>query len=156
MLGFLRTGLSEEEIREFGRVYEQENTARATASVFPATLTERTIDQGYEFADLARDVPALRGESGTQPNLNVVALDHLEDGADPDSPEFVAALGNYGYDVTLVTASDHHDTAGEEPETAATRETVVMELRNFRCIRESSEWSGSDEIYFSTAASSDG
>ncbi|MYS80778.1 hypothetical protein [Embleya scabrispora] len=161
MLEFLRVMVPEEEIREFGRVYAQEHAARATGSVLPATLTERAIEDGYEFADLVEDVPALRAESGTQPNLNVVDLDRPEEGAAADDAGFVAGLGEYGYGVTLVTASDHHDdepapAAGEGgPGTAGALDRVLVELKYFKCYRESDEWSGSDEIYFCTAASSD-
>ncbi|MCZ1008419.1 hypothetical protein [Streptomyces lydicus] len=160
MLEFLRVMLPEEEIRGFGRVYAQEHSARATGSVLPATLTERAIEDGYDFADLVKDVPALRAESGTQPNLNVVDLDRLEEAA-ADDAGFVEALGDFGYGVTLVTASDHHDdepapAGGEgEPETAGALDKVLVELKYFKCYRESDEWSGSDEVYFCTAASSD-
>ncbi|MER6392796.1 hypothetical protein ABT236_30575 [Streptomyces sp. NPDC001523] len=150
MLSFLRVMASEEEVREFGRVYREEEASARSARVLPGVLTARGMDEGYAFADLVKDMPDLRAEMAAQSNLNLVDLDRLPEGAPLDSPEFVQALADYGTGVTVVTASDHRP---DDAEVAAISE-VGVDLNYFKCYRESGEV-GRDEIYWALAGSSD-
>ncbi|MFD8867068.1 hypothetical protein ACFV1F_22380 [Streptomyces sp. NPDC059590] len=151
MLSLLRRVASEEEVREFGRVFKEEESSARAARVFPAVLTARGVEEGYAFADLVADLPALREQIAGQPNLNLVDLDRLPEGAPQDSPEFVQGLADYGHGVTVITASDHRDAGGGE---AAALSNVKVELKYFKCYRESNEV-GRDELYWALMAASD-
>lgn len=150
MVACLRVLLSEEEVREFGRVYQQEQSARPS-QMFPASLTTRGIDEGYALADLVEDLPGLRGEVMAQPNMSLVDLDRRPGGGSLDSAEFVEGLGAYGHGVTVVTASDRLSGV----KTAGTMlEDVAVELDRFQCYRKSGELDR-DEIYWALSGSSD-
>ncbi|MCX4751187.1 hypothetical protein OG455_37755 [Kitasatospora sp. NBC_01287] len=152
MLAFLRVVLSEDEVREFGRVWREPESVEHASALFPDTLTTRGIDQGYALADLAKDLPGLRADMPDQPNVNVVDLASFDREAEVSSREFAAAAAAYGYGLTLVTDST---AAARERAAAPQPENVLVELKSFRCNQLSDEWSASDEIYWSTAAAAD-
>ncbi|MCX5203426.1 hypothetical protein OG897_18485 [Streptomyces sp. NBC_00237] len=149
MVKFLRPLASEEEIRELGRVFADEQSSHALG-MFPDVLTSRGMEQGYAFEDLVKDLPALRADVAAQPNLSLVDLDRLDEGAPLDSPEFIEGMSAYGHGVTVVTASDHHPDA----RATAKPEQVLVELKAYSCQRESNEL-GDDELYWAHSASSD-
>ncbi|MEU7062902.1 hypothetical protein [Streptomyces sp. NPDC046161] len=149
MVSFLRTMMSEEEVRAFGRVYQEEQVA-GPSPLFPAALADRDIERGYAFEDLVEDLPGLRGQVMAQPNMGLVDLDRLPEGADLDSAEFAESLAAYGHAVTVVTASSRLTDVG----TASTTENVAIALDRFRCTRASQEPSR-DEIYWALSAASD-
>ncbi|WP_330317438.1 hypothetical protein OG301_17875 [Streptomyces platensis] len=147
MVSFLRVLLSEEEICEFGRAYRKEGAA---SRMFPSALTSRDLADGYAFEDLVADLPGMRGQVMAQPNMSLLDLDRLPEDGSLDSPEFVKALGDYGHGFTMVTASDHRPDAAR----ASAPERVDVELKYFKCYRQSGEW-GRDEIYWALSAASD-
>ncbi|MFF9089874.1 hypothetical protein ACF1BE_26320 [Streptomyces sp. NPDC014991] len=61
MVSLLRVVASEEEVREFGRVFREEQ-ALGASSLFPAALSQRGLEEGYALADLAGDLPGVREE----------------------------------------------------------------------------------------------
>ncbi|WP_405656331.1 hypothetical protein [Streptomyces sp. RK9] len=150
MLSLLRKVASEEEVREFGRVFKEEERSARAAQVFPTVLTSRSVEEGYAFADLVHDLPELRQQIAEQPNLNLVDLDRLPEGAPQDSPEFVQGVADYGHGVTVITASDHRADDAE----ASALSNVKIDLKFFKCHRESNEV-GRDEIYWALSSASD-
>ncbi|QCX82247.1 hypothetical protein C9F11_44470 (plasmid) [Streptomyces sp. YIM 121038] len=146
--------LSEEEVCDFGRVYQEEAATRSR--LLPDTLAARPVSEGYSIEDLIRDLPAVREEIAAQANVNMVDLDSLppvgEDSAPaaPDSEEFQQGMAAYGYGATLVTAAGHQSVAQDKPPLQ-----VDMTLPRFYCRTESHELSGSNEIYWALAAGAD-
>ncbi|GLW53715.1 MULTISPECIES: hypothetical protein [Streptomycetaceae] len=152
MLAPLRLLLSEEEVRDFGRVYREENTARSTAAVFPEVLTGRAVEQGYAVADLVKDLPALREEILAQANVNLVDLDAPAAGEETwDSAQFIEGQAAYGYGATFVTASKTTVPPAEEPGVNASF-IARVDMHSFYCEDESNEASASDEIYWATSS----
>ncbi|MFI1259014.1 hypothetical protein ACH4U6_35315 [Streptomyces netropsis] len=100
--------LSQEEIRELGRVYAEEGTARQTTEMFPQVLAGRKLDEGYSLADLLEDLPTMASVS-TQPNVHVV--DIASNAEALDSEEFSQILNDAGYGVTVLTSSEQTDQA---------------------------------------------
>ncbi|MFI1676308.1 hypothetical protein [Streptomyces sp. NPDC020607] len=154
LVGPLQRLLSEEELRDFGRVYEEESAGRV--HVFPDSLASRPVEEGYSAADLFADVPRLHEEVAAQPNVNVVDLDApgmaAADGAGVavDSQEFAQGLADYGYGATFVTASAHR---------VDIQNRQLMQVRlvmdKFYTSAGSDEWSD-DEIYWATSSGADG
>ncbi|MEU5090419.1 hypothetical protein [Streptomyces sp. NPDC021356] len=149
MVSLLRVVASEEEVREFGRVFREEQ-ALGASSLFPAALSERALEEGYTLADLAGDLPGVREEVMAQPNLSLVDLDRVPEGAGLDSAEFTEGVGAYGHGVTVVTASDHR----AEAQSHSPLTNVTIELDRFKCYEASGEI-GHDELYWALAATSD-
>ncbi|MER6914614.1 hypothetical protein ABT354_23315 [Streptomyces sp. NPDC000594] len=148
--------LSEEEVGDFGRVYQEEAATRS--QLLPETLAARPVSEGYSVEDLVRDLPGLREEIAAQANVSTVDLAALppagEDGAPaaPDSEEFQQGMAAYGYGATVVTASGppSAEAAQERPPLQ-----VDMTLPRFFCRHRSWEVSGSNEIYWALAAGAD-
>ncbi|MFI1255354.1 hypothetical protein ACH4U6_16445 [Streptomyces netropsis] len=148
----LRVGLSEEEVCEFGRVYQEEAVTRGACRLFPESLTTRPLADGYAIEDLAKDLPVVAPEVLAQPNVSVVNLDRLQDGEPFDTPEFLAGLADYGHGITVVTADSREEILeGQDPAPFHAK----LEMSRFTCTDESNEWSESDEIYWSSAAAAD-
>ncbi|MFD5512609.1 RICIN domain-containing protein [Streptomyces sp. NPDC127051] len=139
----------DEELREFGQVYSEEAAGRS--HLFPDCLSARPVSEGYSEADLLRDLPSLAGEIAAQRNVRVVDLDAVDGKGGPGfrtDEEFEGAA--HGWGATVMTAS------GQEPEAAnAPAVYARMSLTKFSCLRESNEWSGSDEFYWAVCAAAD-
>ncbi|MCZ1008415.1 glycoside hydrolase [Streptomyces lydicus] len=146
----MRGLFSDEEVCDFGRVYQEEAALRP--QLFPDSLAKRPVEEGYASEDLARDLPLLRAEVAAQPNVSVVDLDAPTaegQGGTLDSEEFMGGVDAYGHGATMVTASGHQATQSLVSMQAALR------LHRFYTTSETDEWSGSDEIYWVTAAGAD-
>lgn len=145
MLAPLRLLMSEDDVRDFGRVYREETAARSTAAVLPQTLTSRTVADGYAMEDLVKDLPALREEILGQDNVSVVDLSTATLQNDTyDSAQFIAGQAAYGYGATLVTASAPPE---EQPGVNASFMARV-DMHAFYCEDESNEATVDDEIYW--------
>ncbi|MEV6421636.1 hypothetical protein [Streptomyces sp. NPDC051662] len=154
MLGPVRDLLSDDEVRDFGRVYREEASAPQAHQVFPDSLIGRPVAQGYSLADLLADLPAVYEDVKAQPNVNVIDLDAPEGGSAHgdagESEAFHRGLADSGYGSTLVTASAHGaPVSGRWP--LQTRLT----LSKFFCAKRSTELSGEDEIYWGLSAGAD-
>ncbi|MYV97642.1 hypothetical protein [Streptomyces sp. SID3343] len=146
----LRELFSDEEVRDFGRVYTEAASTRAT--VFPAALAERTIDRGYELEDLWRDLAAVAGEVAAQPNVNVHDLDVppvVDEEGRSESEEFLQGAASYGFGATVVTASGAERAAPDAAPVVAR-----LSFDRFYVKRGSNEWSD-DEIFWATGAAAD-
>ncbi|MFC0843352.1 hypothetical protein ACFH04_06315 [Streptomyces noboritoensis] len=153
----LRLLLSEEEVRDFGRLYREETAARSTAAVLPDSLAARSTAEGYAIEDLLKDLPLLREETLAQANVSVVDLDTAAPSEQDtwDTEEFNAGQAAYGYGATVVTASAAPalPAADEgDPEVSASF-LARVDLYAFLCERESNEWSVDDEIYWGLSSS---
>lgn len=148
LLGPVTDLLSQEEIRDFGRVFTEETAARA--QVFPASVASRPVEQGYTLQDLIADLPSVREEILAQPNVNVTDLDGPEGEGGAEGEEFAGAMEAYGYGATVVTAS------GREPGAQAAPKVMAKLWLDRSRMDEWSDEIGDEEIYWSTAAAADG
>ncbi|GGU48768.1 hypothetical protein [Streptomyces violascens] len=143
--------LEPDEILDFGRVFAQESEAGHTRQVLPEVLTARGITEGYSEADLSKDLAALGDEVRAEANLNVVDVDGARqpDGS-WDSAEFVEAMADYGFAVTLMVSSR------QEPALASQlpRVNARLDFARFYCVRDTPE-STKDEIYWAYGAAND-
>ncbi|MGW0538626.1 hypothetical protein [Streptomyces sp. NPDC003032] len=150
LVGPLLRLLSQEEVGDFGRIYQEESATRA--KIFPDALASRPLEQGYAVKDLIEDLPALGEEIAAQANVSIVDLDTPAGGEDGswDSKEFCQGMGAYGYGATVVTASGHQAPSADKPALQ-----VDMTHPRFKCDRESHEFSGSNEVYWALSAGAD-
>ncbi|MFD7972679.1 hypothetical protein [Streptomyces clavifer] len=147
LLGSLRELLSDEEVRDFGRVYQEEEASRA--KVLPDTFIGRPLEEGYTLQDVFAQLPGLHEEISAQPNVRLLDLDS-PDGGTEDSDAFLRARADYGFGATVVTAS------GQDAEAQSAGPVAVkVWLDRFHMQSGSSEI-GSEEIYWATAAGADG
>jgi len=155
LVGPLCRLFSQEEVADFGRVYQEEAASRSR--LFPDSLAARPVTEGYTVTDLVRDLPLLHAEIAAQPNVAVIDLDAptaatgKSEGGTLDSEEFMRGVDAYGWGATVVTASGHR--AGAQ---SVQPMQVALKLDRFYVHEETDEWSGSDEYYWVTAASADG
>ncbi|MFI6475987.1 hypothetical protein ACIBL5_37860 [Streptomyces sp. NPDC050516] len=145
LVNALRALMPEEEICEFGRVSREKTALDTAPELFPDSLAARPLEQGYSLADLATDLPRVTEEVLAQPNVSVVDLDHLAEGASLDTPEFIEAMAAYDGGITVVTASEELATA------AATPLQARIDLHAFTSNKGSNEV-GADEIYWGISA----
>ncbi|MFD3329591.1 hypothetical protein [Streptomyces sp. NPDC058701] len=161
LLGSLRDGLGEEEVREWGRVYRESVTARGTLVGVPGAITSRPVSAGYSFADLAEDLPAVTAEWRAQSNWSAVDHKALAAGEDFDSPEFIEGMREWGFAVTLPAylAVPGDGQASQEPpgEDEAAAYGFRLEYENFHVHRQVGDgWpSTGDEIRWLSGGRSD-
>ncbi|MFE7516455.1 hypothetical protein ACFU8I_35280 [Streptomyces sp. NPDC057540] len=161
LLGGLRGALGDEEVKEWGRVYRESVTARGSLTGVPMVITGRPVSQGYGLEDLEEDLPAVTAEWRAQSNWS--ALDHkaLAAGEDFDSPEFIEAMGEWGWAVTLPAhlVASGADGAGQEgrEEIDAAAYRFRLSFENFHVHRTVGDgWPGTgDEIRWISAGQSD-
>ncbi|MER6392767.1 hypothetical protein ABT236_30420 [Streptomyces sp. NPDC001523] len=130
LLGTLRETLGEEEVKEWGRVYRESVSARGVVTGVPEGISARLVSQGYGFADLAEDLPAVTAEWTAQSNWSAVAPQALAAGEDFDSPEFIEGMSQWGWGVTVPADLAARAPGVETPEPP--REDELTALYNFR------------------------
>ncbi|MCZ1005475.1 hypothetical protein [Streptomyces lydicus] len=151
LAGPVRELLSEEEVRDFGRVYAEEEAARS--KVFPDVFVGRPLPQGYTLDNLVEDLPALREEILAQPNVKVIDLDAPGGEGGAESEEFARATAAYGYGATVITSSAHAQTA--QSAQAVPKVMAKVWLDRFH-MHTGSDEIGDEEIYWATAGAADG
>ncbi|WP_331738944.1 hypothetical protein [Streptomyces sp. NBC_01276] len=147
LLAPVRELVPDEEVRDFGRLYQEEQASRA--KVFPDTFSARPLEAGYTLEDVFAELPGVYEEIAAQPNVNVVDLDTRADDA-RDSKEFTEGMAAYGYGATVVTSS-----AQEPAPQSAKPVRVKVWLDKFHMYSGSDEF-GSEEIYWAMASGADG
>lgn len=148
LLTAMGTVLDGEEITAFGRVYQEEGSARGVRELFPEVIASRPLTEGLSFEELVKDLPALGQEIAAQPNASLVRLDDLVPEDPIDTPEFIEAMGYYGSGITVVRGAPDAATASVSPA------RVSLAFTDFRCVKPSGEL-GNDEIYWTSSAGSD-
>ncbi|MCM9077373.1 hypothetical protein OG304_38350 [Streptomyces sp. NBC_00160] len=163
LLGVLRESLGDEEVGEWGRVYRESVSARGAALTgVPGVITGRSVSEGYGFADLAEDMPAVTAEWSAQSNWSAVAPESLAAGEAFDSPEFTEGMREWGWAVT-VPADLTAQSAGDEPQEPQENDEraglyrVRLDYENFHVHREVGDgWPGTrDEIRWISGGQSD-
>ncbi|MGW2426668.1 hypothetical protein ACWC0C_47300 [Streptomyces sp. NPDC001709] len=152
LVGALEEALSEDEVREFGRVYREEASVANSGRLFPDSLVARPVSEGYATEDLAKDLEVLGEETVAQDNVRVIDLDDpafRRPGGGVEPEGFVRALSEHGYGATVVTASQTRATTSGRPL------PVRLKPTKFYCERESTELTPDDEIYWCLSAGAD-
>ncbi|MCX5450235.1 PLL family lectin [Streptomyces nigrescens] len=138
--------VSVEEVAEYGKLFKD---APGTAEFFPAGVERIPLERSYSLADYAADQEVLVRDALAQPNVNTIDLSSLPEG-EPldslDSEEFIAAMGEHGSALTLVTAPR----SAEETMPA----TFTLKPHKFMSVDGSDEI-GADEFYWAAGAGSD-
>ncbi|MFE1877939.1 hypothetical protein ACFW9N_45080 [Streptomyces sp. NPDC059496] len=101
LLGTPREMLGDEEVGEWGRAYREAVSARGMLMGVPVTISGRPVSEGYGFADLAEDLPAVTAEWTAQSNWPAVNSEALAAGEAFDSPEFIEGMREWGWEVTV-------------------------------------------------------
>ncbi|NUL02914.1 hypothetical protein HRW07_06590 [Streptomyces lunaelactis] len=141
--------LAEEEVAEFGRIYQEEASASAVAELFPDFLAGRSLTEGFSAEELVADFPRIGAEIAAQPNASLVRVDKLAPDEPVDTEEFIEALATYGGGITVVVGAE-----AEAPGTDSAPADIALLFRDFWCKRRSGEL-GKDEIYWTSSAGSD-
>lgn len=125
--------------------------ARAGASVFPSSVARLAVDASYTGGDLKTDLRELGMRVIEQPNCSIVRVADLAAGGQVDSPEFIAAMQEYGSGLTVI-----RDTRSQTTPTASPMK-VNVRLSGFYCEQSTgdSHFGRSDEIYWMVASGSD-
>ncbi|WP_433854588.1 hypothetical protein [Streptomyces kronopolitis] len=129
----------EEQVAEFGRIYQEPASRTGITSLFPDVVAERSLELGLDAEDVAAWLPSVQAEIAALSNARQVSVEELDQGVLTGEEE-----------VVVVTAPA---TAGTEFEIDAINEVRVRFVK-FRCDRRSTEL-GSDEIYWGTGAASE-
>ncbi|WP_371250608.1 hypothetical protein [Nonomuraea sp. AD125B] len=151
LVGAMGTVLAQEEIAEFGRIYQEETSPTTARELFPDTITGRPLTKGLSIEELVTDFPRIGAEIAAQPNASLVRLDELAPDAPLDTEEFVQALATHGGGITVVVGPQEQAPRGIDGADAI---YVKLSFRDFWCKRRSSEL-GKDEIYWTSSAGSD-
>ncbi|WP_329448224.1 hypothetical protein OG906_42475 (plasmid) [Streptomyces sp. NBC_01426] len=151
LVGAMGEVLAEEEVTEFGRIYQEQASTAGARELFPDTIAGRALSQGFTVEELVGDFDRIGAEIAAQPNASLVRLDQLAFDAPLDSDEFIEALGTYGGGITVVTGPQDNTPRGVD---GADAPVVAMSFRSFTCRRASNE-AGKDEIYWTSSAGSD-
>ncbi|MGW1788041.1 hypothetical protein ACWCO0_14525 [Streptomyces tubercidicus] len=90
MLDAVGSVLSEEETREWGRVYREVADGGATMAVVPQAFANRPVSEGYSVADLRNDLPDIVAEARAAGNTQIV--DPRRPDRNTDDPAFLEAM----------------------------------------------------------------
>ncbi|MFD6619881.1 hypothetical protein ACFWFB_32080, partial [Streptomyces albidoflavus] len=102
LLQVLRVGLSEGEIKDWGRVYREALTARGgNLTGVSGAVTGLPVTEGYTVADWARDAAALGDAYLAQSNTSLIDREAWAAGEAFDSPEFIEGMREWGFGVTV-------------------------------------------------------
>lgn len=150
LVDLLGAVVGEEEVRSYGREYRQQD-AGARAELFPSAVGRLSAQDGYSSADLMADLPRLAEDIVVQPNVSVVDVTTVGNGEGFDTPEFLAALEEYGTGATVLTGPPLEEAA------RAGALDVEVRLKRFECWKSTGDtvFGPSDEIYWVAAAGSD-
>ncbi|WP_371749821.1 hypothetical protein OG302_40910 [Streptomyces sp. NBC_01283] len=133
-----------EEVAEYGKLYKD---ASGGGEFFPAGVSRLPLERSYALADYVADQEVLVRDVLAQPNVSIIDLGALPEGGQLDSEEFIAAMGEYGSALTLVTGPP----LGAQ---ARTPGVFMMKAHKFVSVNDSDEVD-SDEIYWASGAGSD-
>ncbi|MEU6313803.1 hypothetical protein [Streptomyces sp. NPDC047014] len=145
----LKRVLGEEEVRGIGSLYLGQRRRGAVALV-PQTVARRDLEQGFTREQYWTAVRELVPLIGAMPNMAVMDAAVLASGEAGDSPQFTAALGEYGFGVTGYLS----ETGSEETNAARSHTSfrARLEWSSFYCHKAvGDQWGGRDEIYWTAA-----
>ncbi|MFC6987007.1 hypothetical protein [Streptomyces cirratus] len=170
----LRTVVSENEMKQWGRTYRDLVAGQGRLAMIPERITSRSASQGYSMTDLRRDLPGMTTEALASPNVQIVDPLTLAAGK-PEDPAFIAAMRDTGMAVTAfarppkasgAAAADEGSAqgddrpAGQDTEgagAAAAGFRVVLKLESFDVVRPVGDAGGGrDEIYWAASTSAGG
>ncbi|MEV7803160.1 hypothetical protein AB0O28_09470 [Microbispora sp. NPDC088329] len=159
LLQALRVVVPEEELKGWGRIYRETVSVRGTLVGVPEVITSRPVSEGYDFADLVKDLPAVGEEWMAQSNTALITAEALAAGEDFDSPEFIEGMREWGFGVSapaVLTTPGNGQTA-QDAERAEPLRQAYLEFENFHVHRVVGDgWPNTrDEIRWVSGGSSD-
>ncbi|CAL9661744.1 hypothetical protein SUDANB108_07046 [Streptomyces sp. enrichment culture] len=176
LLDALRTVVSENEVKQWGRTYRGLVDGQGgRLPVVPEKITRLPVGQGYTFDNLKQDITGLVREAVAQPNVQVVDPFAAAAGR-PEDAAFIDAMRNTRLGVTAYTRpprgaaataadADRQPDGGQDTTAdsgggqaaALERFDVKLELESFHVVREVGDAGGSrDEIYWTVASAGGG
>ncbi|WP_280300274.1 hypothetical protein [Nocardia abscessus] len=136
-----------EEVREAGRVYREQRDGDGPVAVLPQAVTSRSLQEGFTVKEYQQVLAELLPQILAAPNIAVVDRAKLATGEKLTTPEYTAALGEYGYGVVGCTDRTSPQ-AGVSSEPFRAR----LEWNGFLCYRAvGDQGGGKDEIYWTAA-----
>ncbi|WP_285530198.1 hypothetical protein [Streptomyces lavendulae] len=145
----MRAALTEQEIRDWGKVY-REAVGSGAVDMLPAVITGRPVTSGYTFTDLKADFAPVAQEHAAQPIMSVVDQETLAAGGGVDSATFLNATREVGFGASAPR------TVPSDELPPATSYRVKVELEKFHVVRAVGDaGGGKDEIYWCVTATSD-
>ncbi|MGW7458390.1 hypothetical protein [Streptomyces sp. NPDC054797] len=126
----------------------------------PEVISARPASEGYDLADLVKDLPAVTEEWKAQANWSMVAHEALAAGEDFDSPEFIEGMREWGFAVTAparLTVPGGVQESQEPAQDSTQAQRFLLEYENFRVHRTVGDgWPGTrDEIRWVSGGRSD-
>jgi len=109
LLNVVRTVLSDQELRNWGRIYRETLTAHGRPDMASADLTGRLVMSGYGMAALRAEARELSEEAVTCPNVSFLNTEALAEGAPLCSAEFAAGVRESGYGVVGFSGASRGD-----------------------------------------------
>ncbi|MFI0224285.1 hypothetical protein [Streptomyces lydicus] len=162
-LSVMRAALSDQEIRDWGRVYRESVDELGSLAVVPEVITSRPGTNGFSFDDLKADFAPVAAEHMARPNTMLVDREAVAAGRSIDTPEFIAGMREWGFGVTVFdgppaaaeqAAQGAGESDGQEP--AASSFDVKLLLESFYVQRAvGDQGGGRDEIYWCSSSASD-
>ncbi|MFJ5801461.1 hypothetical protein [Streptomyces decoyicus] len=145
--------LGEEEVLAIGQLYLEQRAEGGSVAALSQAVVSRSLQEGFgpeEYkAALAERLPQI----AELPNVAVVDRAKLAAGEDVDTPEFTAALAEYGYGVTAFTGKDDEKAGAQMNGPFRAR----LEWRRFFCDEAvGDQGGGRDEIYWTAASNATG
>ncbi|MDI1435638.1 RICIN domain-containing protein [Polyangium sorediatum] len=159
----LEKGISQEEIKAWGKAYRETKGARAR-EILPDVIADRPIDQPFTMRDLADALPAQVEAVKAQANVRVVDIAKLGPDQELDQRDeaFLAAAQEYGSSFVYFTSSapqpEPAPTSAEgSGEALAAGEVFIIQPFKMRTIKRSGDTAlgPSDEIFWCFSGGSD-
>ncbi|MCT9004642.1 hypothetical protein [Streptomyces rhizosphaerihabitans] len=146
----LQRVLGEGEVSAVGRLYrEQRGEEGLAVALVPQAVTSRSLQQGYGLEEYRAALTELLPQIMAMPNMAVVDRDRLAAGEGIDTPEFTAALAEYGYGVTGFTGAGDDEASDQ----AVAPFRARLEWGGFHCYEAAGDQGGGrDEIYWTCAS----
>ncbi|MFD3701022.1 hemopexin repeat-containing protein [Streptomyces sp. NPDC058646] len=154
ILAPLQQVLGEDEVGAIGRIYREQRSEGRSVAIVPQAVATRSLSEGFDRESYLAAVAEVLPRIAQMPNVAVVDRARLADGGSVDTPEFTAALAEYGYGVTTFTGEGDDEADGlqaREPFRAR------MEWDTFYCHEAvGDQGGGRDEIYWTAASNAGG
>lgn len=162
----LGKGISEQEIKAWGKAYRETKGAR-TREILPDVVAEWPIDEPFTMKDLADALPAQVEQVKAQPNVRVVDIAKLAPGQELDQRDeaFLAAANEYGSSFVYFTSSAPPTTPAPASTSAEagsgevlnTSEVFIIQPFKMQTIKRSGDtaFGPSDEIFWATSAATE-
>ncbi|MER7468876.1 hypothetical protein [Streptomyces sp. NPDC097981] len=142
-----------EEVLDIGRVYREQRAAVGVTAVVPQVVASRSLSDGFGLEEYKAALTELLPQITALPNVAVLDRAKLASEEVIDTPEFTAAMADYGFGVTGFTGEGDDDLGVQSAPSFRAR----LEWAGFGCDEPvGDQGGGRDEIYWTSAANAQG